>query len=235
MLKKTSISQIKIHSDEWKQERVGRFTSSQAFKLMSETAFQRYVRLKTGEAMTGKPSSLDEVDTDATRWGILHEIDALKAFGRLMNLDFLVTQQLILDDTGRFSSTPDALIVKSQSPDGLEYEVEPVEVKCPPTYDNYLLLWDCHTPADLKAAKKEYYWQVLDQMDITGAIKGHFFAYHPDFASGNYRHLSFNVIGKTAYNTFPIYEDLKALKASKAAAAAALDSKRNELLKAGKI
>ena len=42
---------------------------------MSETTFQRYVRLKTGEAMTGKPSSLDEVDTDATRWGILHEID----------------------------------------------------------------------------------------------------------------------------------------------------------------
>ena len=99
---------------------------------------------------------------------------------------------------------------------------------------NYLLLWDCRTPADLKAAKKEYYWQVLDQMDITGAIKGHFFCYHPDFASGNYRHIPFNLMGKTS-QTYPLYEDIKAIKASKAAAAAALHNKRNELLMAGNV
>jgi hypothetical protein len=242
MLKKSKISQIPIHSDEWKTSRLGKFTSSEIFKLMS-SQYESYVRLKVGEVMTGLMSaswmtSKGEINTDATMWGLLHEVDALKKFGTKMELPFMVTQKLITEEGSRFGCTPDGLIVKRISPDETEYEVETVEVKCPPTYDNYLLLWECETPKDLKEVNKQYYWQVLDQMDNCESLTGHFVAYHPDFKSGNMRHIVFNSMQpeeKNGSKTFPLFTDLKALRKQKAQAVIDFEFKKEKLLLAGKI
>lgn len=236
MLLKSKISSIKIHSDEWFAARLAKFTSSEIHNLLGG-GFQRYVRLKIGEEVTGK-SAKDEVNTPATMHGNMFEAEAIKRWGNYTGIDFLVTQQLIADSNSRFGSTPDFLIVVRESPDKLFYEVETGEVKCPPTYDNYLLLFECKTPQDLKKAKKEYYWQVLDQMDNCEALRGHFIAYHPDFKVGNGRHIVFErgqyLVDEKGKKTFPIHEDLKSLKAAKQKAVVEFDLLREELLKADK-
>lgn len=243
MLKKSKISKIEIGSDEWREGRKGKFTSSENYKLMGEQ-YQRYVRQKVGEIMwineksTVFSPSMGELEIEATRWGHFYEPEAMQKFGIKMGLKYLVTQKLITEPGSRFGSTPDGLIVKRISPDETEYEVETIEVKCPPTSENYLLLFDCDTPKQLKTAKKEYYWQVLDQMDNCESLVGHFVAYHPEFKSGNMKHIVFNAVEaeeKNGMKTFPIHNDLKALRKQKAQAVIDFEILYNKLISAGKV
>lgn len=236
MLKKSKISHIKIHSDEWHAARLAKFTSSENYNLVG-SGFQNYVRTKVGEEITGR-SSKGEIDVEATRWGGFHEAEAVTKFGKKMGLDFIICQQLVTEDGSRFGSTPDGLIVTRISPDETEYEVETVEVKCPITFANYLLLFECETPYDLKNAKAQYYWQVLDQMDNCESLKGHFIAYHPDFKAGNMRHIVFETnlcIETPKGKKFPIYEDLKLLRQKKQEAIVAFDNLRDKLMTAGVV
>lgn len=232
MLSKSKISNVKIHSDEWHQCRLAKFTSSEIHFLIGGGAMN-YIRRKVGEELTGKTSK-GEIDTESTRWGSFYEAEAITKFGQSKGLDFLVVQQLICDpDNGRFGGTPDGIIVIRESPDKTEYEVETVEVKCPPTFDNYLLLWECETAQDLKLAKKEYYWQVLDQMDNCGCLIAYFVVYHPDFKAGNMKILRIEAMqpaeekGKKIY---PIYEDLKLLRSKKKWAEEQFDILRGKLM-----
>lgn len=216
MLKKSKISGVEIGSDAWRQNRLAKFTSSDACRLIGTSVF-KYVREKIGEEFTGKSANQD-IDTDATRWGLFHEAEALMKFGQVRQLRFLVVQQLICYPADRFGGTPDGLIVLRESPDQTEYEVETVEVKCPPTFSNYLELFECETPADVKRVEPRYYWQVLDQMDLCESLSGNLVAYHPDFKRGNMKIIPFianapliNGIKKT----YPVYEDLKLLRERK--------------------
>lgn len=231
MLKKNNISAVRMYSDEWRQNRLAKFTSSEISRLFGG-GFMRYIREKVGEELTGK-SANGEIDTEATRWGAFHEAEALQKFGKQMQLDFLVTQQLVYDPASRFGCTPDGLIVLRESPDGTEYEVETVEVKCPPTFANYIELFECETPMDLKAANPQYYWQCLDQMENCESIRHHFIAYHPDFKRGNMKILSFasnydvvTLKGKE----FPVYKDLKLLREKKQLAEQKFDEIRTKLM-----
>jgi hypothetical protein len=236
MLKKSKISKIKIHSDEWHESRLAKFTSSEIHNLMGGT-FNTYVRTKVGEELTGR-SAKGEIDVEATRWGSFHEADAIKKFGNKMGLEFIICQQLVTEEGSRFGSTPDGLIVSRISPDETEYEVETAEVKCPITFSNYLLLFECETPQDLKNAEKKYYWQVLDQMDNCESLRGHFIAYHPDFKAGNMKHIVFEtsqVIETPKGKKFPIYDDLKLLRQKKAEAVVSFDILRDKLMTAGVV
>lgn len=227
MLKKSHISLIKPGKDDdgyarWRQARLAKFTSSEIHYLTYPTGFTdgsySYIRRKVGEELTGKPAR-DDFETDATRHGLQHEEGAVRRFGIKMGLEFVVVQQLITDPDTRFGGTPDALILLRESPDGTEYEVEPVEVKCPPSFDGYIELFECETPAQVKKVKREYYWQVLDQILICGAKRGHFVVYHPDFKAGNHKSLLFDPLGQVKDDkgkiTWPIREDLLLLKQRK--------------------
>lgn len=243
MLKKSHISPIRMHNqewnykEEWKQARLGKFTSSKMHYLTYPTGFTdgsiKYIREKVGEHLTGK-SADREIDTDATRWGLLHEEWLLQKFGRKMGLKFLVVQQLITDPDSHFGSTPDALILLRESPDGTEYEVEPVEGKCPPTYDAYIGLFECDTPQQLKKENRIYYWQVIDQMHQCGATTGHFVTGHPDFRAGNYHYITFEhnqpVVDEKGKKTFPIFDDLKLLGERKRQALLKFDQIRSKLM-----
>lgn len=232
MLHKSKISNVKIYSDEWHQNRLAKFTSSEIHNLIGGSAMP-YIRRKVGEELTGKPSR-GEIDTEAIRWGNFHESDAINKFGVQKGLEFLVVQQLICDiNNGRFGSTPDGIIPIRISPDAMEYEVETVEVKCPPTFDNYLLLFECETAQDLKLAKKEYYWQVIDQMDVCGCLVAYFVVYHPDFKAGNMKVLKIEAMQPLVTpkgKTYPIYEDLKLLRTKKKWAEEQFDILRSKLM-----
>jgi YqaJ-like viral recombinase domain len=242
MLKIAHISAIKPGKDDesyvkWKQERLAKFTSSEIHFLTYPTGLTEgslsYIRRKVGEELTGNPAR-EDIDTDATRHGLQHEEAAVRKFGVKMGIEFVIVQQLIADPDTRFGGTPDALILLRVSPDGLEYEVETVEVKCPPSFDGYISLFECETPEALKKAKREYYWQVMDQMLLCGAKRGHFVIYHPDFKAGNHKSIIFNpldpVFDKDGKKTFPIHEDLKTLRLRKAEALIKFDQIRSKLM-----
>lgn len=236
MLKKSKISGIKIHSDEWHTARLAKFTSSEIYLLMAPTGFGEgainYIRRKVGEEITGK-SSKGEIDVDATRWGNFYEAEALTKFGRQREVDFLVAQQLISEPGERFGCTPDGLIPTRISPDDTEYDVETVEVKCPPTFDNYIRFFECNSAKDLKEESKQYYWQVLDQLDNCGALVGWFVVYHPDFKAGNMKIIRIDAMQQVEVKgnkTFPIYNDLKLLRERKAMAEQKFNEIREKLI-----
>lgn len=231
MLKKSKISPVKIYSDEWRSRRLAKFTSSDASRLMTSTIY-KYVREKVGEELTGKSANQD-IDTDATRWGHFHEAEALQKFGQQMGLPFLITQQLICYPDDRFGGTPDGLIPIRESPDGTEYEVEVVEVKCPPTFSNYIELFECDTPMDLKRVSSQYYYQCLDQMDVCESMVNNFVIYHPDFKRGNHKILRIDANYATeakGKKEFPVWNDLKALRERKKLAEQLFDDLRTKLM-----
>lgn len=248
MLKKSHISSIKAGTEQWHVARLAKFTSSEIHFLTYPTGLTdgsiSYIRRKVGEELTGKPAR-DEINTPATLHGQFHEADAVQKFAIKMGcqLNFvqkeitqpvMIVQQLINEPGTRFGGTPDGLIVLRESPGGTEYEVETVEVKCPPSFDAYIELFECETPQDVKKAKREYYWQVLDQMLLCGAKRGHFVIYHPDFKAGNHKSLIFNpldpVFDTKGKKTFPIYDDLKLLKERKELAEVKFDQIRSKLM-----
>lgn len=236
MLKKSKISQIKIYSDDWITARLAKFTASEIYLLMAPTGFGdgaiNYVRRKVGEELTGK-TSRGEVDVESTRWGNFFEAEALTKFAHQRGVELLVAQQLIANPESRFGCTPDGLIPLRISPDDTEYEVETIEIKCPPTYDNYIRFFECQTPQDLKDESKQYYWQVLDQMDNCEALVGWFVVYHPDFKAGNMKIIKFEAMqqieGKKG-KEFPIYADLKLLRERKKMAEEKFEEIRSKLI-----
>lgn len=143
-----------------------------------------YVYQKAGELVTGKSTTVEDdiIEDENTSWGREYEPAAIKKFGLLMGINFLVTQKLIMNPETRFSSTPDAIWVHGQSIlKSDEYNVSTLEVKCPRKYPRFIPLWECKTPEALKKYSKKYYWQVIDQMDNCDSALGYFACYHPHF------------------------------------------------------
>lgn len=246
MLKKSHISAIKSGSDEWHIARLGKLTSSENHNLAYPTGFtdgaMNYLRRKVGEELTRKPAK-PFFETDATRHGLFFEAEAVKKFGQKMGLGFVVVQQLICDPEGKFGSTPDGLIVLRESPDGSEYEVITLEVKCPPSFDAYIELFECDYPWHVKKVAREYYWQVIDQMDQCQAKEGYLVIYHPDFKAGNMKVIHFKLNmpliddygmevrdKKMGRIIFPVHEDMKLLKERKEEALKLFDKIRSKLM-----
>lgn len=185
-------SEIEIQA--WKQARLSKLTASKFYTCMGERGIGEggtsYIDTKVGEELTGK-SGEPEIDTDATRWGKLYEPVAVNEFGKAKGLHFLVVQKLIHDVETRFSCTPDALWVKSESTCETMYDVSCAEIKCYPTFANHVACAKCSTPAEIKKQDKEAYWQLIFQMDLCDALYGYLVYFHPDFKAGKLRIIEF--------------------------------------------
>lgn len=167
-------------TEEWDQMRIGRFTSSEMFKLLtnprskaeqeagklSETALT-YIQVKVAETITGrqkensyayplvygKETEPVAIEAFCARTGFTHDTIGFVAFG---------------DHAGG-------------SPDGIINDVDILEVKCPYTIDkqvDYLLLTD---QWDLKRMFPEYYWQVMSNLLFTARPKAHFVSFDPRY------------------------------------------------------
>jgi hypothetical protein len=231
MLSKDNIYKINILSEDWIKGRLGKFTSSEISALTGKDFLTQgclsYIYRKVGEKMSGK-AAIGEITTEYTVHGLIHEAAAVRKFAQKKGLEWIVCQQLITSPTSRFGSTPDGIIVLNQSLDGTMYNVETVEVKCPPTYASYVGLALCKTPQDVKAENKQYYWQVLDQMLNCDCMKAYFVVYHPDFKLGNMNIVEFRKMqpegiegGKPV--SYPLVRDLKFLEERKAMAVQKMD------------
>jgi len=194
MLKKEDITNVLMGTDDWFMGRLGKFTSSEIHHIMGARGIgeggKSYIYRKLGEELCGKPQ-MREVSTEATQHGNEFEPENLRMFGNKMGIDFLVVQKLVAPKGSKFASTPDALIVEQPTSDGLGYIVKSVEAKCPLTYDNYIRLWKCQTPEDVKKEESKYFYQVIHQMLVCNALVGYLSVYHPYFKAGNLRIIEF--------------------------------------------
>lgn len=189
MLKASHISNIQIYTEEWDKARLGRLTSSRIHMIMSEDGIEKkagmtYIYQKAGEFITQKSTAMEEdvIEDENTAWGRENEPAAIRKFGNLKGIQYLVTQKIIFAPQGNFSSTPDAIWVHGASVlKADEYNVSTLEVKCPRKYHKFIPLYECETPADLKKFNKIYYWQVLDQMYNCDSAVGYFACFHPLF------------------------------------------------------
>ena len=206
MLNKSWITNIEVHSEEWYEGRLARFTASEFYRFMGEKPFTigaiSYIYDKVGEEATGMPQR-DDIKSEATNWGLENENANLQRFMQERGVKFLVTQKLIAEPKSRFGCTPDALITVRESTDKTAYEVETVEAKCNITYNKFIKLALCETPADVKKAEPIYYHQVLFQMDMCGALKGYLSLFHPLFRFGGFKVIEFKKV--------ELYEDFKLL------------------------
>lgn len=237
MLNKAYISKIKPMSDEWMVARRGKLTSSENHFLVSDkfmtTGCLSYLYRKVGELLTNVTASSD-LNTEATIHGLMYEAEAIQKFARVYGFKYIICQQLIALPGTKFGSTPDGIIVLNESLDEQMYNVRTIEVKCPMTYANFIALSLCKTPQDLKYLNKEYYWQVLDQMDNCDCMHGYFVAYHPDFKAGNFHVIEFRKMQPEGIEggkliKFPITKDLSFLKERKKMASEYMDELYLEL------
>lgn len=165
-------------TEEWYKQRLGRFSCSQFYRLMTEPRLKAdkeagnlsdgamtYVYECVAERLTGKRAK-DEFTSKYTEHGIDNEPVAKGIYNAVFNC-------IIID-----SSYIEYGINGGGSPDGMVGEDGLIEIKCPYTITSHLQ----HKILDLiDVGKSEYYWQCLGYLLITGRKWIDFVSYHPDY------------------------------------------------------
>lgn len=174
-------------SDGWNQVRVGRFTASEMFKLMTEPKSKAdkeagklsegaltYVNIKVAEVLTGQPKA--ESYAYPLVYGKELEPQAIEYF---------------LKKNPAFSYEPAQFVPfgdhSGGSPDGYINETDGLEIKCPFQSENqvdYLMLTDQY---DLKRNHPNYYWQCMSNLLFTEKERWHFVTYDPRMAQEKHR------------------------------------------------
>lgn len=173
-------------SDGWNQARIGRFTASEIFKLMTEPrnkadkeagklseGAMTYVHQKVAEVMTGQPKS--ESYAYPLVYGKELEPQAIEYFIKKTGFSYEPAMFVPFGDHA------------GASPDGYINGTDGLECKCPFQSENmvdYLLLTD---QFDLKRNHPNYYWQVMSGLLFTDKEKWHFVCYDPRMVNEKHR------------------------------------------------
>jgi hypothetical protein len=180
MLLKSKIAPFKPYSDEWFNSHEAMLTGSRinvfcGSKGLGDGAYT-YIRQKIWKRLTGQGSEKN-ITTEEMLFGIENEPKSLEAFAKLNNIEFLVTDRTIIHDD-LFSVTPDALWIKAVLSDG-NYNAEPIETKSMQGV-NHLAVLKCTKPEHLLSSMPQKFWQVISQIEWSGAMVGHFLAFNPN-------------------------------------------------------
>ncbi len=167
------------YTPEWYEARLGRFTSSEIWKLIGEARSKKdreagllseqgetYAFEKAAEILTDAAGK--EAFGEAIDWGHAHEEDAAQAFSEATGLrvepGYLLENEL-------YCGTPDRT-----------GEAFILEIKCPFNTGNHLRYLGLNSPAGLLECKKEYYWQCVANMELAGASRAYFVSFDPRVA-----------------------------------------------------
>jgi hypothetical protein len=165
-------------SEQWNDIRLGRFTSSEFYKLMQDPrskedkaagkfsdAGTTYINIKVAEVLTGQKK--DDTYAYAKEYGKEMEAVAVEHFIKLTGFSFEPIGFVPFGDHA------------GCSPDGKINGTDNLEVKCPLASENHvdhLLLTD---QWDLKRYSPEKYWQVMSALLFTGAPRCHWISFDP--------------------------------------------------------
>lgn len=162
-------------SDLWNKVRVGKFTSSEAKRIIHKKGAltdtnRTYIAEKAAEILTGESK---EFDNEATLWGKTQEPEAAKAFVESTGME-VTPCGFILSDTWPeyYGGSPDGLI----GDDGL------IEIKCPFNSANHIKHCMVKSAEDLKDIAEGYYWQIQSNLLVTDRDYAFFISYDPRVA-----------------------------------------------------
>lgn len=182
----TAKRHVDQNSEEWDMLRIGRFTSSEMHKLMtnprskeakekgelSETA-KSYIMVKVAESLSGRKKP------DSYAYPIVYgketEPQAIEHFIEQTGFKYEKIGFIAFGDHA------------GGSPDGLINDVEILEVKCPwalETQIDYLMLTDQY---DLKRCFPEYYWQCQSNLLFADVKVCHFVTYDPRYDAKRFK------------------------------------------------
>lgn len=164
----------------WEQERLGKFTSSEIYKLMksgkgkdkyfADTA-TTYIKSKLAELITGERTP--DVSSNAIEYGRSMEPEAFEVFKRLrpeLNPVHFGISVPKFFPFGDFAGG---------SPDGQTSDNGIIEIKCPYNSTNHIEHLLLETQEDFKEYTPAYYWQVQANILFTGTDKAYFISYDP--------------------------------------------------------
>lgn len=173
-------------SDGWNQVRIGRFTSSEMYKLMTEPRSKAdkeagklsegaltYVNIKVAEVLTGQPKA--ESYAYPLVYGKELEPQAIEYFIKKTGYTYEPAMFVPFGDHS------------GGSPDGYINENDTLEIKCPFQSENmvdYLMLTD---QFDLKRNHPNHYWQVMSNLLFTEKEQLHFVCYDPRMTTEKHR------------------------------------------------
>ena len=169
--------QAQEKKNEWLALRLGKFTASEFYKLMSyenkETfpvGAESYVLEKVLEVLTVK--SGQGFTSSAIDWGNQYEEEAAERFMTFSGkkvYNYGSTQQFVVKNEN-VGCTPDGLIGTKSG----------LETKCPnsKTHLSYL---NINTQEEFKKECKNYYWQIQGSMYVCNRNSWYFVSYDPRF------------------------------------------------------
>lgn len=171
---------IESYSQEWYKSRLGKVTSSSIWNLIVEpkektkkdagelsSTSKEYIMSKVAERLTGISRSFQN---DATAFGLEQEAHAISFYE--IKTGYQVEEAGYIEAVeGWYGGTPDGLIPEYN---GI------IQVKCPYDYKNHLSFLMLDSVEVFKAKHREYYWQCVSDMLVTGADWCDFVSYCPD-------------------------------------------------------
>lgn len=172
-----------MKQQDWKGERLGKFTASEIGKLMgkgrskeafwSETAIT-YIESRAAEIFNQQQVSELE-GMKAIEWGNAHEPEAAALFSERMDGNFTYYGK----EFSKFFPYEPVKQWSGGSPDGIVPHKAVVEIKCPEVSTHHIKYWRLKCADDLKDVKPLYYAQLQFNMMCTDLHHGYFVSYDP--------------------------------------------------------
>jgi hypothetical protein len=187
-----------------------------------------YIRSKVFESLSGVPAEQDILN-EGVAHGLVYERSAAEHVKRIKGFQFVATQVFIEGADPMESTTPDGVIINSESSDQLSYEVSTLETKAFQV-DRHMKCVESETAQDVKINDPKSYWQCIHQLHCVDALKGYLAYYHPDLPmdAGGIRIIEFRKM-QQVNGKYPIVEDLKFMADRKALAIAEFNRIKSKL------
>jgi hypothetical protein len=180
-----------MSNQQWKSDRLGRFTASEIGKLMTKSRAKdqyfgdtamTYIESRAAEILTQEPAS-DLEGMRAIEWGNTHEPEAAELFAEYIGCDFTYYGK----NNSKFFPYEPVKMWAGGSPDGIVPHKAVAEFKCPESSTQHIKHCRLKVAADLKDLKPLYYGQIQFNMMCTGLDLGYFMSYDPRQLERNLR------------------------------------------------
>lgn len=168
---------------EWKGERLGKFTASEIGKLMVKgrskdqyfgEGAMTYIESRAAEIFNQVPVS-DLEGMRSIEWGNENEPIAAGLISEYFKGNF----EYFGKHNPKFYPYEPVAKWSGGSPDGIAVKNAVVEIKCPETSTHHIKYWRIKEGADLKDVKPLYYGQIQFNMMCTSLDRGYFISYDP--------------------------------------------------------
>jgi len=167
-------STIEIYSPAWWENRIGKFTASEIWKLMTEPRAKKdlmsktaetYIREKVYEILSGQLKQ--SIDSASTAWGHENEPIAKRYYTALTGNEVIESKLLISENIEGLTG----------SPDGLVGEEGMIEVKCPFVGSNHLNFF--FNEDTFESENNDYYYQMQCNLLLSGRKWCDFISFDP--------------------------------------------------------